>query len=180
MDNLKQALALTANARQPAKLKSAWFYWYRLLGSNQGPLDPQSSAIDRHAPTFTRNVLISLDSVPSPTASDRHEPPLALALRWHWRMECVLFVRPGSLPDWSSVCCRAKPWPTPCCPATACGDRRKPALISCSRFIPASIAGEFEMCAWPPAARVTPSAPVRRTVSIDLAARMRGRWRTGT
>ena len=49
-----------------------------------------------------------------------------------------------------------------------------------SRFIPASIAGEFETCAWPPAARVTPSAPARHTVSVDLAARMRGRWRTGT
>ncbi len=49
-----------------------------------------------------------------------------------------------------------------------------------SRFIPASIAGEFEMCAWPPAAQLPSSAPARHTVSVDLAARMRGRWRTGT
>ena len=49
-----------------------------------------------------------------------------------------------------------------------------------SRFIPASVAGAFEMCTWPPAARVTPSAQARHTISVDLAARMRGRWRTGT
>ena len=59
---------------------------------------------------------------------------------------------------------------------------RRPAPLCLAQplFIPASVAGEFEMCAWPPAARVTPSAPVRHTVSVDLAARMRGRWRTGT
>ena len=49
-----------------------------------------------------------------------------------------------------------------------------------SRFIPASIAEEFEMCAWPPAAQLPSSASARHTVSVDLAARMRGRWRTGT
>ena len=48
-----------------------------------------------------------------------------------------------------------------------------------SRFIPASVAGEFETCAWPPAAR-SRLQPARQTVSVDLAARMRGRWRTGT
>ncbi len=45
-----------------------------------------------------------------------------------------------------------------------------------SRFIPASIVGEFETCAWPPAAQLTPPAQARQALSVDLAARMRGRW----
>ena len=49
-----------------------------------------------------------------------------------------------------------------------------------SRFFPASIASEFEVCAWPPVAHGTHSAPSRMAVSVDIAPRMRGRWRTGT
>ncbi len=45
-----------------------------------------------------------------------------------------------------------------------------------SRFIPAGIAEAFEMSAWPPATQLTPPAQARQALSVDLAARMRGRW----
>jgi DNA helicase-2/ATP-dependent DNA helicase PcrA len=55
------------------------------------------------------------------------------------------------------------------------GDRHL--YASRSRFIPASILDRFEVTAWPeprvmPAAGANPSQP-----RVDLAARMRGRWR---
>ena len=49
-----------------------------------------------------------------------------------------------------------------------------------SRFIPAGIAVEFELCAWPPVVHDRPHTQGRQGVSVDLAARMRGKWRTGT
>jgi DNA helicase-2/ATP-dependent DNA helicase PcrA len=49
-----------------------------------------------------------------------------------------------------------------------------------SRFIPAGLAGEFEVCAWPAATQLSTPAQARQALSVDLAARMRGRWRTGT
>jgi len=51
-----------------------------------------------------------------------------------------------------------------------------------SRFIPAAIVKEFEVCAWPPASRVAAPAPAAKPgMTVDLGARMRGMWRgTGT
>jgi DNA helicase-2/ATP-dependent DNA helicase PcrA len=49
-----------------------------------------------------------------------------------------------------------------------------------SRFVPASLAGQFEVCAWPAVVQLPPPAQARQALAVDLAARMRGRWRTGT
>lgn len=50
-----------------------------------------------------------------------------------------------------------------------------------TRFIPAGILSEFEVCAWPTAMRAAGSAGRNSGVTVDLAARMRGMWRnTGT
>jgi DNA helicase-2/ATP-dependent DNA helicase PcrA len=49
-----------------------------------------------------------------------------------------------------------------------------------TRFIPAAIAQHFELRCWR-APRAAPSGgPSRTTAQVDLAARMRGMWRTGT
>ncbi len=50
-----------------------------------------------------------------------------------------------------------------------------------TRFIPAAILGDFEVCVWPAAGRATAATNRNSGVTVDLAARMRGRWRsTGT
>ena len=50
-----------------------------------------------------------------------------------------------------------------------------------TRFIPAAILGDFAVCVWPAAARATAATSLNSGVTVDLAARMRGRWRsTGT
>ena len=49
-----------------------------------------------------------------------------------------------------------------------------------SRSIPAGIACEFQTCGWPPAAHGMRQVQGRPGVSVDLATRMRGRWRSGT
>ena len=50
-----------------------------------------------------------------------------------------------------------------------------------TRFIPAGILSEFEVCAWPTAMRAAGSTGRNSGVTVDLAARMRGMWRnTGT
>ncbi len=50
-----------------------------------------------------------------------------------------------------------------------------------TRFIPAQIAGHFEMRSWPTAGRGLHSDGRRTATTVDLAARMRGMWRgTGT
>jgi DNA helicase-2/ATP-dependent DNA helicase PcrA len=47
-----------------------------------------------------------------------------------------------------------------------------------SRFIPAAIAREFEVCAWPAVSRSAATFAAKATVSVDIAARMRGMWRS--
>ena len=50
-----------------------------------------------------------------------------------------------------------------------------------TRFIPAGILSEFDVCAWPVAARAGASTAMNSGVTVDLASRMRGMWRsTGT
>jgi DNA helicase II / ATP-dependent DNA helicase PcrA len=50
-----------------------------------------------------------------------------------------------------------------------------------SRFIPSPIVSQFEVCIWPPAGRHASVGPTSSRVTVDLAARMRDRWRaTGT
>jgi len=46
-----------------------------------------------------------------------------------------------------------------------------------SRFIPASIVGEFDECSWLPLAQSSHSARLSGGVAVDLTARMRGKWR---
>jgi DNA helicase-2/ATP-dependent DNA helicase PcrA len=46
-----------------------------------------------------------------------------------------------------------------------------------TRFIPPQVAALFEARAWPEAAADTPSSPARASV-IDIAARMREKWRS--
>ena len=47
-----------------------------------------------------------------------------------------------------------------------------------TRFIPAGIVSAFEVCAWPPAARAIGPGSTKSGVTVDLAARMRGMWRS--
>jgi DNA helicase-2/ATP-dependent DNA helicase PcrA len=50
-----------------------------------------------------------------------------------------------------------------------------------SRFIPSAIVGQFEVCSWPAAGRHASVGRTSSDVTVDLAARMRDRWRaTGT
>jgi DNA helicase II / ATP-dependent DNA helicase PcrA len=56
------------------------------------------------------------------------------------------------------------------------GDRHL--YASRTRFIPAGILSQFEVCAWPPAARAASSSGRNSGVTIDLAAMMRGMWRS--
>src|SRR5262245_27200895 len=46
-----------------------------------------------------------------------------------------------------------------------------------SRFIPAAIVNQFEVGAWPPASLAADRSQPRSAATVDLAARMRGRWR---
>jgi DNA helicase-2/ATP-dependent DNA helicase PcrA len=46
-----------------------------------------------------------------------------------------------------------------------------------TRFIPNSIIGHFEPCAWPSAARETPSASNAKSKPVDIGARLRAKWR---
>ena len=57
------------------------------------------------------------------------------------------------------------------------GDKHLYALRT--RFIPASIAGDFENRVWPSAAMAagTTGYHAASDLSVDLAARMRGKWR---
>jgi DNA helicase-2/ATP-dependent DNA helicase PcrA len=55
------------------------------------------------------------------------------------------------------------------------GDRHMYAVRT--RFIPNSIIGHFEPCAWPSAARETPSASNAKSKPIDIGARLRAKWR---
>jgi ATP-dependent DNA helicase UvrD/PcrA len=47
-----------------------------------------------------------------------------------------------------------------------------------SRFIPAAIIDQFEVCAWPPASQAAGRSQPRPGATVDLAARMRGMWRS--
>ena len=59
------------------------------------------------------------------------------------------------------------------------GDKHLFALRT--RFIPPGIVDAFDVCAWPPVARASGSSAARSNATVDLAARMRGVWRsTGT
>jgi DNA helicase-2/ATP-dependent DNA helicase PcrA len=59
------------------------------------------------------------------------------------------------------------------------GDKHLFALRT--RFIPPGIVDAFDVCAWPPVARASGSSAARSNATVDLAARMRGMWRsTGT
>lgn len=49
-----------------------------------------------------------------------------------------------------------------------------------TRFIPAAIVKEFDVHAWPQGAQRGPAARPGHGVTVDIAARMRGMWRTGT
>jgi DNA helicase-2/ATP-dependent DNA helicase PcrA len=49
-----------------------------------------------------------------------------------------------------------------------------------TRFIPAGILGAFEVGAWPPAARAGVPGGSKAGASVDLPARLRGMWLTGT
>jgi DNA helicase-2/ATP-dependent DNA helicase PcrA len=55
------------------------------------------------------------------------------------------------------------------------GDRHMYAVRT--RFIPGSIVGNFDACAWPSAARPTPSAANALAKPIDIGARLRAKWR---
>jgi DNA helicase-2/ATP-dependent DNA helicase PcrA len=57
----------------------------------------------------------------------------------------------------------------------ASGDRHMYAVRT--RFIPASIIGNFDRCAWPSAARAAPSAGNAASKPVDIGARLRARWR---
>jgi DNA helicase II / ATP-dependent DNA helicase PcrA len=56
------------------------------------------------------------------------------------------------------------------------GDRHL--YASRTRFIPAGLLSQFEVCAWPPAARAAPPSGRNSGVTVDLAARLRGMWRS--
>jgi DNA helicase-2/ATP-dependent DNA helicase PcrA len=56
------------------------------------------------------------------------------------------------------------------------GDRHL--YASRTRFIPSGILSQFEVCGWPPAARVAPSSARNSGVTVDLAARLRAMWRS--
>jgi DNA helicase-2/ATP-dependent DNA helicase PcrA len=45
-----------------------------------------------------------------------------------------------------------------------------------TRFIPSGILDQFEVCVWPPAARVAASRRASSATAVDLPARMRGMW----
>jgi DNA helicase-2/ATP-dependent DNA helicase PcrA len=45
-----------------------------------------------------------------------------------------------------------------------------------TRFIPAGILGQFEVRAWPSAARATGPTGASPPTTVDLPARMRGQW----
>jgi DNA helicase II / ATP-dependent DNA helicase PcrA len=47
-----------------------------------------------------------------------------------------------------------------------------------SRFIPAGIIDRFEVCAWPPAGRAVAASQPPSGLAVDLAARVRGMWRS--
>ena len=49
-----------------------------------------------------------------------------------------------------------------------------------TRFIPAAIAQHFELRSWRAPTASASGDPRRPTTTVDLAARMRGMWRTGT
>jgi DNA helicase II / ATP-dependent DNA helicase PcrA len=50
-----------------------------------------------------------------------------------------------------------------------------------SRFIPSAIVSQFEVCGWPTAGQLSSVGRTSSGVTVDLAARMRDRWRaTGT
>ena len=55
------------------------------------------------------------------------------------------------------------------------GDRHMYAVRS--RFIPDTITDHFEQCAWPPAAREVGSSPKAPSKPVDIAARVKSRWR---
>lgn len=55
------------------------------------------------------------------------------------------------------------------------GDRHMYAVRS--RFIPDTITDHFDQCAWPPAAREAGSKPKAPTKPVDIAARVKSRWR---
>ena len=55
------------------------------------------------------------------------------------------------------------------------GDRHMYAVRT--RFIPDTITDHFEQCAWPPAAREAGSKPKAPTTPVDIAARVKSRWR---
>ena len=55
------------------------------------------------------------------------------------------------------------------------GDRHMYAVRT--RFIPDTITEHFEQCAWPPAAREVGTIPKARTKPVDIAARIKSRWR---
>jgi DNA helicase-2/ATP-dependent DNA helicase PcrA len=59
---------------------------------------------------------------------------------------------------------------------SASGDRH--VLASRSRFIPPSIARHFDAFSWPAPTAVMLEAPAPDTPVIDLAARIRGTWKT--
>ena len=53
------------------------------------------------------------------------------------------------------------------------------AYVSRSRFIPDAMLNQFEVCSWPPPVDYIGSVPrPRASAAVDLAAQMRGRWRT--
>jgi DNA helicase II / ATP-dependent DNA helicase PcrA len=58
------------------------------------------------------------------------------------------------------------------------GDRHL--YASRTRFIPAGILGAFNVGAWPLAARGPSSSAAKSRPTVDLGARMRGMWRTGS
>jgi DNA helicase-2/ATP-dependent DNA helicase PcrA len=56
------------------------------------------------------------------------------------------------------------------------GDRHVYAMRT--RFIPAGILDAFDQLAWPSAARSSGASAARSGATVDLAARMRGKWRS--
>jgi DNA helicase II / ATP-dependent DNA helicase PcrA len=55
------------------------------------------------------------------------------------------------------------------------GDRHMYAVRT--RFIPDTITDHFEQCAWPPAAREGGLRPKAPATPVDIAARVKSRWR---
>jgi ATP-dependent DNA helicase UvrD/PcrA len=55
------------------------------------------------------------------------------------------------------------------------GDRHMYAVRT--RFIPDTITDHFEQCAWPPAAREVGPRPKAPATPVDIAARIKSRWR---